>query len=232
MAVETAPAPAAHDEWRDRRWRATVLVFVGLWLATGVALALTGEKRSDLNQLSASISQGSVTRVEIVGAPRDSWRGRTTVTLQWRGRWLDRFAEVQVTGGRMSGTFNDTGRITGDPAKYLRAIAFPQDLDVSYSDPPHRQEWLGWRSPAWVAWLGVATWFGTVLLSGNGPEPWRATRWAWTWLTLWGGPLGCLAFLLLGGPLGTGRPRTPSRRLTGGWAFLIGAFLLGGSSGA
>ena len=232
MAVQTAPAPVAYDEWRTRRWRLTVLVFVGLWLATGVALGLTGDKRSDLNQLSASISDGSVTRVELVSAPRDSWRGRTTLTLQWRGSWLDRFAEVEVDGRRTPGTFDDGSRIVGDPVTYLRAIAFPQELDIAYVDRPSRQEWRGWRAPHWVGWLGVATWFGTVLLAGNGPEPWRATKWAWTWLTLWGGPLGCLAFFLLGGPLGLWRPKDLGRRLTGGWAFLIGVVFLGGANGA
>ena len=230
MAVETAPAPTAYDEWRDRRWRLTVLLFVGLWLATAVALGLTGEKQSDLNQLSASISEGSVTQVEIVGAPRDSWRGRTTVTLQWRGRWLDRFAEVQVTGRRTPGMFDDSSRIVGDPTTYLESIAFPRQPDITYVDNGVPQEWRGWRAPDWVGWLGLATWFGTVLLAGNGPEPWRATKWAWTWLTLWGGPLGCLGFFLLGGPLGLWRPKDLGRRLTGGWAFLIAVVFLGGSS--
>ena len=231
MAVETAPAPTAYDEWRDRRWRLTVLAFVGLWLTTAVALGLTGEKQSDLNQLSASISEGSVTHVEIVGAPRDSWRGRTTVTLRWRGRWLDRFAEVQVTGRPTPGTFDDGSQIYGDPATYFESVAFPRELDITYVDRPRHQEWWGWRAPGWVGWLAVGTWFGTVLLAGNGPEPWRATKWAWTWLTLWGGPLGCLGFFLLGGPLGLGRPKDLGRRLTGGWAFLIAVVLLGGASG-
>ena len=83
----------------------------------------------------------------------------------------------------------------------------------------------------WAAWLGVATWFGTVLLAGSGPEPWRGTRWAWTWLTLFGGPLGCLGFFLLGGPFGLLPPRDPGRRrLSGGWAFLIALVVFGGTS--
>jgi len=128
-------------------------VFIGLWLATAVALGLTGEKRSDLNQLSASISEGSVTKVEIVGAPRDSWRGSRTVTLQWRGRWLDRFAEVQVTGRRTPGMFDDSSRIVGDPVTYLESIAFPRELDITYVDPARPQEWRGGRAPGWVGWL-------------------------------------------------------------------------------
>ena len=41
-------------------------------------------------------------------------------------------------------------------------------------------------------------------------------------------PIGSLAFLLLGGPLGVLRPRDLNRRLTGGWAFLIALVFLGG----
>ena len=50
------------------------------------------------------------------------------------------------------------------------------------------------------------------------------------WLTLLGGPIGCLAFLLLGGPLGLWPPKDLTRRLTGGWAFLLAMVLLGGSN--
>jgi hypothetical protein len=57
----------------------------------------------------------------------------------------------------------------------------------------------------------------------NGPEPWRATRWAWFWTIANPlGVIGCLAFLLLSGPI----PMLPAskidaRRLHGGWAFII-----------
>jgi lipopolysaccharide export LptBFGC system permease protein LptF len=61
---------------------------------------------------------------------------------------------------------------------------------------------------------------------------WRLTRWAWGWFVLLAGPLGCAAYLLLGGPLGVARPRNPSRRVTGGWAFLLAMFFFGGSNAA
>ena len=59
--------------------------------------------------------------------------------------------------------------------------------------------------------------------------PWRATKWAWIWLILLSGPLGSVAYLLLGGPLGLWRARDLSRRLTGGWAFRIAMVLFGGA---
>jgi hypothetical protein len=60
-----------------------------------------------------------------------------------------------------------------------------------------------------------------------GPEPWRATRWAWFWLVLTS-PFVSVLFLLLSGPtVAVPGPRNPRRRLTGGWAFLLSLPLMG-----
>lgn len=79
---------------------------------------------------------------------------------------------------------------------------------------------LGWQVPNALAisaaGLCVAA-FGLLLA---GPQPWRATRWAWFWLLL--PPVGGIVFLLLSGPTpGIPAPRNHHRRLTGGWAFLL-----------
>lgn len=42
------------------------------------------------------------------------------------------------------------------------------------------------------------------------------------------GPLGSVAYLLLGGPTGVLRPHHGHRRLTGGWAFLLAWVLFAG----
>lgn len=227
MAIDTVQPQTSYDEWRTRRWRLTGLAFALLWLVTAVAVVVVGEKRSDLNQLLVSVGDGSVTEVEVVGLPRDpDWRGQTQVTLKWQGSVLSRFAEVTVYSHRQRGSSAQADGIVGGPASYLRAGA--PDLEVTYSDHAGFQEWRGWRGPGWTAALGLVAWFGTFLLAGSGPEPWRATRWAWMWLALLGGPIGCAAYLLLGGPLGLRRPTDPHRRLTGGWAFLLSWILLGG----
>ena len=237
MATATAAPQASYDEWRTRRWRLTGLAFAVLWLVTAVAMVLTGEKRSDLWSLESAIASGSVTQVEIVGLSPDSdFRGRTTVFLRWHGTVLSRFAEVTVDNRLRPGRSGDGVRIAGDPATYLTALApgFVRNnapgFEVTYSELTSSSEWHGWRGPGWAATLGLAAWFGTFLLAGAGPEPWRATRWAWMWLTLLGGPIGCLAFLLLGGPLGLWRPKDLTRRLTGGWAFLLALILFGGDN--
>jgi hypothetical protein len=62
----------------------------------------------------------------------------------------------------------------------------------------------------------------SFLLPAAGPEPWRATRWAWLWAVLLAAPVGTLAFALLSGPTPlVPAPRNRARRLTGGWALVI-----------
>lgn len=81
-----------------------------------------------------------------------------------------------------------------------------------------------------AGWLVFVASAATLLLLIGGPQPWRATRWAWFWLALPVAPLGLLAYFLLGGPLGVARPRHPNRRLTGGWAFLLALVFFGGAN--
>lgn len=85
--------------------------------------------------------------------------------------------------------------------------------------------------------MNVPTWLGVIavayLLLGaasifEGPEPWRATRWAWFWLS--SSPIGWLAYLLLSGPTPPIPTPSPNKtRLAGGWAFIISC-VLGGIS--
>ncbi|WP_207083692.1 PLDc N-terminal domain-containing protein [Nocardioides sp. S5] len=225
--VTTQPARTAYDGWCERRWRLPAVFLALAWLVVALAVVLAGEKRSNLDQLVASVGAGDVTRVEVVGLPqRPGWRGRTQVTLRWQGSVLTRFAEVPVDTRRRSQAD------VGDPVEYLQAVAYPRDLDITYSE--HRSgsylEWRDWRGPGWTGLVGFLTWFATLVLLRHGPEPRRATRWAWGWLVLLGGPLGSLAYLLLGGPLGV-RRREPGRgRLTGGWAFLLALILFGSTT--
>ena len=77
--------------------------------------------------------------------------------------------------------------------------------------------------------MDVPLWLGAValvyLVLGlfclvQSPEPWRATRWAWFWLS--SSPFGWLAYLLLSGPIpGIAGPPQHGARLRGEWAFII-----------
>jgi hypothetical protein len=82
----------------------------------------------------------------------------------------------------------------------------------------------GKQVPPWLGLTALASTFAALACLIRGPEPWRATRWAWFWLM--GNPFGLLAFLLLSGPTpGLRAPRT-SRRLRGGWALVISSAIL------
>ena len=74
-------------------------------------------------------------------------------------------------------------------------------------------------------------WLAALALLVTGPEPLRATRWAWCWLLIV--PLvGVPAFLLLSGPTpGLPRPAPGRPRLTGGWALLLSLVLVPGARG-
>jgi hypothetical protein len=62
----------------------------------------------------------------------------------------------------------------------------------------------------------------SFLLIAAGPEPWRATRWAWFWAVLFTAPVGALAFAILSGPTPlVPTPRNRAWRLSGGWTFII-----------
>jgi hypothetical protein len=97
-----------------------------------------------------------------------------------------------------------------DPRETLRSITSGMQItkgsslgDSSFSS------WSGGHRGAVV--LALLTWLAVLFLTG---------------------PLGSVAYLLLGGPLSAGRPRAPHRRLTGGWAFLLAMVVFGGSNAA
>lgn len=224
MAIAPAETQTSYDEWRTRRWRLVSSAIGLLWLITAVAAMLAGEKQSDIDALESALANGSVSSVEIVGGA--DWSGRTQVTLRWRESLLSRYAEVPLEPQRDPAV--QGGPISGNPTTYLRGV--DPDVQISYSEPTGFQEWRGWRAPGWVALMAFAAWLGTALLLIGGPEPWRATRWAWGWFVLMAGPLGSLGFLLLGGPLSLARPKDVRHRLTGGWAFLIALVFFGGAN--
>jgi hypothetical protein len=177
----------------------------------------------------------TVTTPQQVRSTHDEWRDR-----RWRvvGLLLATMAlataALMVTTGTRPATYGGvldqyaSVQVESDPRVTLRGI----DPDVRLTEGPpttdHAFTFMGWGVPWQVGLLGVASWLAVLLLIVGGPEPWRATRWAWGWAWLLTGPLGSVAYLLLGGPIGVARPRTGHRRLTGGWAFLLAWVLFAG----
>lgn len=218
MTVTTQqPVRSTHDEWRDRRWRLTGAVIALLALATAALMVTTGLRPATYGDLLAGVSSGTVDEVQVLGSGSTEEGG--SVELRWSvwGGVLDQYATVEVDDSR-----------TGDPRETLRSI----DPDVRITGGPrttdHAFMFMGWGVPWQVAILGMVSWLAVLLLVVGGPEPWRATRWAWGWAWLLAGPLGSMAYLLLGGPTGFLRPRPGHRRLTGGWAFLLAWVLFAG----
>lgn len=217
MTVEAAAkVRAAHDEWRDRRWRLTGAAIGLMALVTAALMVTLGLRPATYGDLLSDVASSKVTEVQVIGP--DAPSGGDTVELRWTvlGGVLDQYAVVQVSGSPAD-----------DPRATLRSI----DPDVRLTDGPradHAFTFMGWGVPWQIAMLGTAAWLGVLLLIVGGPEPWRATRWAWGWVWLLSGPVGSVAYLLLGGPLGLLRPRPGHRRLTGGWAFLLAWVLFAG----
>lgn len=91
-------------------------------------------------------------------------------------------------------------------------------------------DWSPWaRRFGWVLLVGwVALVVAAAWLLVNGPQPWRATRWAWFWTFGLATPLGIVFYLVLGGPTSLSHPPRPGReRLTGVLAFLLTAVVSG-----
>lgn len=222
MAIETAQPQTAYDEWFDRRWRLTGLLLGMMALVTAALLVTTGMRPATYGDLLADVASGKVDEVRVIGpdAPMEGDR----VELRWSvwGGVLDQYAVVRVGDDRGYNAWDERVFVTSvDPRDTLRSINSGINITSGSSRGDSSFSFMEWQAPEAVALLAMVTWLAVLLLVVGGPEPWRATRWAWGWFAVLAGPFGGVAYLLLGGPLGVARPRAAHRRLTGGWAFLI-----------
>ena len=217
-AAVPARAPGAWDWFR--------LGLIASWLGLLVAGYALGARVTGFDRLEAAVASGAVTSVAVVGDGPGP-EGMRTQEVRWRDGLLPRSTSVRVHSPEGDGgsTEGPGARITAtDVGRHLQELR--PGLRVTRAEPPSAGgEVAGWQVPVWVAGLSLFFALLTLTLLVSGPEPWRATRWAWFWLVALPSPLGIPAFLLLSGPLpGLPPPRRP-RRLTGGWA-LIAALIL------
>ena len=148
--------------------------------------------------------------------------------VHWRSGMFAHSTQVvearPLAAGRRAGARDGvTGVVRGDLGDELRRLQPGLRVErVGYPSGPST-EVLGRELTGWTAGVLIVVFLGTLGLLVLGPEPWRATRWAWFWLvTSAAAPLAAVAYLVLAGPTSLSRaPRDGSRRLTGGWAFLI-----------
>jgi hypothetical protein len=220
------PAPRSRADRRWDRWRHVLLLG---WVVLVAAAAVLGERAGSWQDVQAGVASGEVHTVRIADALPAGSTGYATVQVQWRtGPWRHQARVVQVQGAGAASDGTATGDevsavVHGEPGAQLAALhpgLHVQRIDSRLSD----SALLGWWVPSWMGLAAFALFVGSLVLLVGGPEPWRATRWAWFWL-LWG-PVGNLAFLLLAGPAPMlPQPRSRSRRLTGGWALLLAVVL-------
>ena len=228
-AEALAAQRSRHGTW-GRVPRVVAWALVLGWLVTAVAVVATTERTRSLGDLESAVASGDVGVVGVSGSLGPGDTGFSTVELHWSSHGLgyvsevrqvqgsDRAVATMQTGGSLRVVRGDlTAYLTGlDPS--LRLEEVPSTLRVSglYVNA------LGWQVAGWLVWPLLALLAMTLRLVSVSPEPWRATRWAWGWVVVGLGPLGCLAYLLAGGPTGALRPPArPGRGLTGGWAFLL-----------
>lgn len=239
MSTETGtpPAPpraASPAGGSSRADRVAGWVQLATWVALVVAALVTGERASTFDHLEDLVAAGEVSEVEVIGEPLpDDSIGYAWIQVRWREGWVLRTASVTQASNERQAVrarrANGSPVIVGSVEDHLRHL----DPEVSFSPgerPSPSFTMSGFATPGWVGLGYLVLLVGTLVLIG-GPRPWRATRWAWAWLVLLVPPFGIPAYLVLGGPTGLLRPRDPRRVwLTGGWAFLLGLLLGGGSA--
>ncbi len=211
--------------------RARQALVVG-WLLVIAAMLVAGARTTSLGDLREAVARGDVDGVTVTSGLPARATGYVLVQVGWReGLWRHEAAVVEWRGSpterveaRESARDQGATAVHGSLAAALRAA--DPGLTVSVSDHDlSSSTLLGWRCPPWLGLVAAALVLCGLGLLLGGPEPWRATRWAWFWLLV--PPLGSIAFLLLSGPTpGLPRPKDGTRRLTGGWAFLLAVPLM------
>jgi hypothetical protein len=228
QATEALPAPSvppARPRQSVSGWRRLRLLLIAGWLLLAAGAIGISERPSSFHELETRVASGDVHEVTVVGESlTPTSRGYTTLEVHWREGLVRHVATVITAQPRRAAPNRDardgTTVITGSVADRLRASQ--PGLRVESADGySSSTSYLGLHVPFWVTWVGFGLSLLTLCLLVLGPEPWRATRWAWFWLLGIGFPLGLIAFLVLSGPTPLPAPRRPARRLTGGWAFLL-----------
>jgi hypothetical protein len=183
-----------------------------------------------LSRLESDVAVGEVQVVRVAGDLPERGTGFATVEVHWQrgafGYWTEVIEARPRRAVPRSSREGATAVITGDVGTRLAALD-PDVEVIRVGWPKSSSELFGWRLPVWMGGLALVLFVCTLGLLISGPQPWRATRWAWFWLMTAAAPVGAVAFLLLAGPTPfSPAPRDPAKRLTGGWAFLM-ALLIG-----
>ena len=227
-AIET-PERVALPSWSS--WpRRTGWALLAGWVLLILSVPFTGERSVPVADLHAAVQAGDVTVVHVSGGLDAPARGFATLDIRWRDGLFAYHAEMREARPLRPGARWRGGMPTVRAGVVDRLEAAYPDLRVERQPAPSSSftgDVLGVRLPPWTVGVGLALSLATIGLLVVGPQPWRATRWAWFWMSGIAAPVGLLAYLVLGGPTTLAPPPRPgASRLTGGWAFLL-AFITG-----
>ncbi len=219
------PRSASGRRWDRIRWALLVC-----WLIAVGATVLTGDRTSSWAQVATSVAAGEVDAVRVVGELPAGGTGYSVVEVHWRHGPMRYRAEVMQVRGRgrpgpEAASEGATVVLHEPPSSRLTRLQ-PGLRVTRDQDRPNSAQLLGWVVPGWLGSFVALLFFAGLAVLIAGPQPWRATRWAWFWLQV--PPIGGIVFLLASGPTPWfPRPRSRHRRLTGGWAFLLSLPLMG-----
>ncbi len=211
-----------------RRGLAWLVLLV--WVGVLAASLFLGHRSAPFSDLKTGIITDWVDTVEVSGGLEPGARGFEVVEVRWQRGWL-RFSTMVVeeqpqgAAGRALRHDDEVTAVLDRPvAEVLHEVDPTVDVRVVPREIGGRTV-LGWEPPAWAGVTLLAGLVTVLALLVTGPRPRGATRWGWFWLMLLVPPAGFSGYLLLSGVLRGPKPPRPDRPgLTGGWAFLVGAW--------
>ncbi|GLY28177.1 hypothetical protein [Kineosporia sp. NBRC 101731] len=191
------------------------------WFVMVLLIVLSGEREGRFSNLEKDLASGRVTEVTVRGY-RLPDSPQIEQTVRWRDGLFLRTDTVLAYSGEDRPAFQGPVLQSQDVVTYLRQT-YPGATVKSEGERQATSDIFGFDSMNPVLGIMyVVVHFGTLVRIIAGPEPWRATRWAWFWVWCLLAPVAPPLFLALSGPTPlVPAPKDLNRRLTGGVALLV-----------
>ena len=220
--AEPRRSSAATGRLRARRSGWALLACCTVLLACAF---MFGERASTLPELEAQVAAGDVRAVRLSGGMSSAGQGFSVVEVHWRHgsrAYTTKVIEARPRHeGREAADDGVTALIAEDLGSRLEKMQPGIRVDRVARSTGLSADAFGWHFTGWIFWALLFEYLCTLGLVIWGPEPRRATRWAWFWLISAAAPLTAMVFLVLGGAISRLPAHDTTRRLTGGWAFLL-----------
>ena len=182
VAPEVRPGLSPWDRYR--------LGLLAAWSLLLLLAVVLGHRETPLADLEAAVAEGRVESVVVLG---QAGTGGTfsTQEVRWTDGLVRRTTRATVGPASSAGVAGVDTR--GEDVGVLLSRADP-DLEVRRSLHGQGAPWaevLGWQVPGWLALTALLAFLSQVAMLINGPQPWRATRWAWFWIRRCPSPARC-----------------------------------------